>query len=62
MIFFQIPSQVRRQLEYTIAASKGVTLIKPPRTLEVVRELFKTNGVRGLYTGGRLHFGKYRSL
>jgi hypothetical protein len=62
MIFSQIPCQVRRQLEYTIAASKGVTLIKPPRTLEVVRELFKTNGVRGLYTGGRLHFGKYRSL
>jgi len=30
-------------------------MVKPPGTLEVVREIFKTNGVRGLYTGGRLH-------
>jgi len=48
--------KVRRQLEYTIAASKWVTLVKPPGTLEVVREIFKANGIRGLYTGGRLHF------
>jgi hypothetical protein len=37
-------------------------MIKPPGTLEVVREIFKTNGVRGLYTGGRLHLGECRSL
>jgi len=48
--------KVRRQLEYTIAATKGVTMVKPPGTLEAVSEIFKANGVRGLYTGGRLHF------
>lgn len=54
--------QVRRQLEYTIAASKGITMVKPPGTLEAVREIFNANGLRGLYTGGRLHFGDCYSM
>lgn len=48
--------KVRRQLEYTIAASKGVHNYKPPGTLGAVREIFKANGMAGLYTGFRLHF------
>ncbi|OSD08615.1 mitochondrial carrier [Trametes coccinea BRFM310] len=48
--------KVRRQLEYTIAASKGVKLAKAPSTMEAVRDIFRTNGALGLYTGFRLHF------
>ncbi|ESK94518.1 hypothetical protein Moror_7985 [Moniliophthora roreri MCA 2997] len=48
--------KVRRQLEYSIAASRGVQLTKAPGTLDAVREIFKTNGIAGLYTGFRLHF------
>ncbi|KAJ7046906.1 mitochondrial carrier domain-containing protein [Mycena alexandri] len=48
--------KVRRQLEFTIAASKGVHLVKPPGTVAAVKEIFKTNGITGLYTGFRLHF------
>jgi len=48
--------KVRRQLEYIIAHSKGIALTKPPTTAEAVRDIFKTNGVTGLYTGFRLHF------
>ncbi|KAJ6496973.1 mitochondrial carrier [Mycena vitilis] len=48
--------KVRRQLEYTIAASKGVHLVKPPGTVGAVKEIFKANGITGLYTGFRLHF------
>jgi len=48
--------QVRRQLEYSIAHSKGITLVRPPGTVEAVREIFGTNGLGGLYTGFRLHF------
>lgn len=51
--------QVRRQLEYTIAEAKGVHLVKPPGTIEVVREIFKSKGIPGLYTGGRLHFSVF---
>jgi hypothetical protein len=47
--------KVRRQLEYTIANSKGVHLEKAPGTLEAVRDIFRTSGVAGLYTGFRLH-------
>jgi hypothetical protein len=36
-------------------------MVKPPGTLEAVSEIFKANGVRGLYTGGRLHFGEFNS-
>ncbi|KAJ7709795.1 mitochondrial carrier domain-containing protein [Mycena rosella] len=48
--------KVRRQLEFTIAASKGVHIVKPPGTVAAVKEIFKANGIRGLYTGFRLHF------
>lgn len=48
--------KVRRQLEYTIAQTKGQHLDKPPGTMEAVKEIFRTNGVSGLYTGFRLHF------
>ncbi|KAK2466843.1 hypothetical protein APHAL10511_001101 [Amanita phalloides] len=48
--------KVRRQLEYTIAASKGITLVKPPGTAEAVKDIFRTSGISGLYTGFRLHF------
>ncbi|KAG6837293.1 hypothetical protein H0H93_011895 [Arthromyces matolae] len=51
--------KIRRQLEYSIAASKGVHLTKPPGTLEAVRETFRTNGFAGLYTGFRLHLCKH---
>ena len=52
--------QVRRQLEYSIAASKGVRLAKAPSTLEAVRDIFRTSGLLGLYTGFKLHFGEER--
>jgi len=48
--------KIRRQLEYSIAASKGQSIVKPPGTLEAVRDIFRTNGVLGLYVGIRLHF------
>ncbi|TFK42496.1 mitochondrial carrier domain-containing protein [Crucibulum laeve] len=48
--------KVRRQLEYSIAASKGISLAKPPGTLAAVKEIYKGNGFAGLYTGFRLHF------
>jgi len=47
--------KVRRQLEYTIAASRGITLVKPPGTLEAVREIVRNNGIKGLYTGMQIH-------
>ncbi|KAI0078199.1 hypothetical protein K474DRAFT_1674351 [Panus rudis PR-1116 ss-1] len=51
--------KVRRQLEYSIAASKGLKIAKPPSTLEAVREIFRSGGLMGLYTGFRLHFALY---
>jgi len=48
--------KVRRQLEYTIAAARGIKLVKPPGTLQAVAEIFRANGFAGLYTGFRLHF------
>lgn len=48
--------KVRRQLEYTIAASRGLSITKPPGTFQAVREIFSANGLGGLYTGFRLHF------
>ncbi|KNZ78393.1 hypothetical protein J132_00756 [Termitomyces sp. J132] len=47
--------KIRRQLEFSIAATKGVHLTRPPGTLEVLKQI-KTNGFAGLYTGFRLHF------
>lgn len=48
--------KVRRQLEYTIAESRGVPLLQPPSTSEAVREIVRQNGPSGLYLGFRLHF------
>ncbi|KAK0210915.1 hypothetical protein DFS33DRAFT_1250416 [Desarmillaria ectypa] len=48
--------KVRRQLEFAIAASKGVQLTKAPKTWEAVKEIFQSNGITGLYTGFRMHF------
>jgi len=48
--------QVRRQLEYSIAASRGISLVKPPTTMEAIREILRNYGCRGLYLGFRLHF------
>ncbi|KAF8077862.1 hypothetical protein FPV67DRAFT_1443423 [Lyophyllum atratum] len=56
LVKVNILATIRRQLEYTIAASKGVHLVKPPGTIQAVKEIFKTNGLAGLYTGFRLHF------
>ena len=50
--------QVRRQLEYSIAASKGLRIVKAPSTVDAVKDIFRTNGLLGLYTGFRLHFGE----
>lgn len=54
--------QVRRQLEYTIAATKGITLVKPPGTFEAVKQIYRANGIGGLYTGFRLHFREFFCL
>ncbi|KAI0929138.1 hypothetical protein AcW1_006159 [Taiwanofungus camphoratus] len=48
--------KVRRQLEYSIAASKGLRLVKAPGTLDAVRDIFRNYGTLGLYLGFRLHF------
>ncbi|TFK55081.1 mitochondrial carrier [Heliocybe sulcata] len=48
--------KIRRQLEYAIAASKGQHIVKPPSTPEAVRDIIRTNGRFGLWTGIRLHF------
>ena len=47
--------KVRRQLEYTIAESKGIKLVKPPTTIQAVRDIVRTAGFRGLYIGFPLH-------
>jgi solute carrier family 25 (mitochondrial carnitine/acylcarnitine transporter), member 20/29 len=47
--------KVRRQLEFSIAAAKGVVIVKPPNTWESVKDIFRTRGPMGLYTGWPLH-------
>ncbi|TDL24834.1 mitochondrial carrier [Rickenella mellea] len=47
--------KVRRQLEYSIAESKGIRLEKPPSTSQAVVDIVRTNGIKGLYNGFRLH-------
>ncbi|OBZ69202.1 Solute carrier family 25 member 47-A [Grifola frondosa] len=37
--------KVRRQLEYTIAASRGLRIAKAPSTLEAVRDIFRSNAI-----------------
>lgn len=48
-------SQVRRQLEYTIAEEKGIKLVKPPSTSQAVVDIVRTRGLRALYNGFPLH-------
>ncbi|EPQ58302.1 mitochondrial carrier, partial [Gloeophyllum trabeum ATCC 11539] len=48
--------KIRRQLEYAIAASKGQRIAKPPSTMEAVRDIIRTNGRFGMWTGMRMHF------
>ncbi|KAJ2913437.1 hypothetical protein MD484_g6975, partial [Candolleomyces efflorescens] len=48
--------KVRRQLEYSIAAAKGISLRKAPGTMDAVREIYRNSGLKGLYTGFPLHF------
>ncbi|KAH7102349.1 mitochondrial carrier [Auriculariales sp. MPI-PUGE-AT-0066] len=48
--------KIRRQLEYSIAAAKGVHLEKPPSNWQAVTEIVRVAGVRGLYAGFPLHF------
>lgn len=49
-------SQVRRQLEYSIAAAKQIKIVKPPGTVEAVKEIVGNKGFFGLYQGFKLHF------
>ena len=51
--------KVRRQLEFSIAAAKGIVIVKPPNTWESVKDIFRTRGPMGLYTGWPLHMRKY---
>jgi hypothetical protein len=51
--------KVRRQLEFTIAASRGIALAKPPSTLAAVGEIVRERGFAGLYNGFRLHFRQF---
>jgi len=48
--------KVRRQLEYSIAAAKNIKIVKPPGTIEAVRDIVKEKGFFGLYQGFKLHF------
>jgi len=48
--------KIRRQLEYSIAAEKGIVLDKPPNTMTAVADIVKRRGLTGLYQGFRLHF------
>lgn len=50
--------KVRRQLEFSIAATQGVALRAPPGTLDAVREIIRNNGAGGLYIGFKLHFAR----
>ncbi|KAG2054717.1 hypothetical protein BDR06DRAFT_982290 [Suillus hirtellus] len=49
-------TSARAQLEYSIAATKGVQMVKPPNTIDAVREIFRTHGLSGPWIGFRLHF------
>ncbi|KDQ17972.1 hypothetical protein BOTBODRAFT_29288 [Botryobasidium botryosum FD-172 SS1] len=48
--------KVRRQLEYQIAAKKGIAIVKPPNTVQAVKEIVRNSGLVGLYNGFYLHF------
>jgi len=48
--------QVRRQLEYQMAEKKGIAIVKPPNTVQAVKEIVRNSGLTGLYSGFYLHF------
>ncbi|KZT40846.1 mitochondrial carrier, partial [Sistotremastrum suecicum HHB10207 ss-3] len=48
--------KIRRQLEFSIALEKGQKCLKPPGTLQALKDIIQVAGFRGLYTGFRLHF------
>jgi solute carrier family 25 carnitine/acylcarnitine transporter 20/29 len=63
--------KVRRQLEYSIAAAKGVQIVKPPGTWAAVQDIVRgtsygeqmrnsnsPKGITALWTGMRLHLSK----
>ena len=62
--------KVRRQLEYSIAAAKGIHIVKPPTTWEAVKDIVRgptggmgnpnnsPKGITALWTGMRLHLCK----
>ncbi|KAG8933295.1 hypothetical protein FRC03_012254 [Tulasnella sp. 419] len=65
--------KIRRQLEYSIAHAKHITIVKPPNTAQAVVEIVRASGLRGLYQGFPLHcwrdtlgtalyFGEYDTL
>lgn len=48
--------KIRRQLEYSIAAEKGIVVEKPPGNIDAVKDICRQHGMRGLYKGFKLHF------
>ncbi|KAF8610690.1 mitochondrial carrier [Ceratobasidium sp. AG-I] len=48
--------KIRRQLEYSIAAEKGIVVEKPPGNIDAVKDICRQHGIRGLYKGFKLHF------
>lgn len=36
-------------MEYSIAAAKNVKIVKPPNTIEAVKEIVASKGILGLY-------------
>jgi len=47
--------KVRRQLEFSIAESKGIKFVRPPSTSQAVADIVRSRGIRGLYVGFPLH-------
>ncbi|KAF8682393.1 mitochondrial carrier family [Rhizoctonia solani] len=48
--------KIRRQLEYSIAAEKGIAVDKPPGNIDAIKDIFRQHGTLGLYKGFKLHF------
>lgn len=45
-------------MEYSIAEQRGETLLKPPNTIQSVKDIVRLSGVRGLYNGFGLHLSE----